>query len=218
MPRALTHGSEVERAGSVITVAAVELGHLLRIGLRSVLTDRADLCLLPDVLAFAALDSAITKHSIDTIVVPQEAVSGLARLRADYPDLGITVVLNREHSEVAEHAAALVAATCFSISATPSEVRAAIRLAPDHPHLRTGPLRDTVGPASTRPRVLTPRQEQVLALNLEGLTRSQISERLSISRHTVNAHFAAIFDKLRVSSQHELRHILPASQRDTATP
>lgn len=60
--------------------------------------------------------------------------------------------------------------------------------------------------AATRPPVsgvLSGREREVLALMAEGLANKQIAGRLGISEHTVKAHVAAIFGKLRAGTRAE---------------
>ena len=52
--------------------------------------------------------------------------------------------------------------------------------------------------------ILTPREEQVVALAAEGLSNRDISRELSLSQHTVKKYLFRIFDKLGVSSRVEL--------------
>jgi DNA-binding CsgD family transcriptional regulator len=51
---------------------------------------------------------------------------------------------------------------------------------------------------------LTPREQEVTQLLLRGATSAQIANRLHISRHTVNDHIKAIFDKAGASTRGEL--------------
>jgi len=53
------------------------------------------------------------------------------------------------------------------------------------------------------PDVLTPREQEVLALIREGLTNEQIGARLGISDHGAKYHVAEILSKLGVSSRQE---------------
>jgi DNA-binding NarL/FixJ family response regulator len=53
-------------------------------------------------------------------------------------------------------------------------------------------------------KLLTPREEQVVALVAEGLSNREISGELRVSQHTVKKHLFRIFEKLGVSSRVEL--------------
>lgn len=59
--------------------------------------------------------------------------------------------------------------------------------------------RPTVGWAS-----LTPTEESVARLTVEGLTNPQIAERLFVSKYTIQTHLSHIFGKLGISSRVEL--------------
>jgi len=52
--------------------------------------------------------------------------------------------------------------------------------------------------------LLTPREEQVVALVSEGLSNRDVSRELSLSEHTVKKYLFRIFDKLGVSNRVEL--------------
>jgi NarL family two-component system response regulator LiaR len=56
-------------------------------------------------------------------------------------------------------------------------------------------------PESTPDYELTPRERDVLALLVEGLTNQEIAGRLGISRSTVKVHVSNILSKLDVSSR-----------------
>jgi NarL family two-component system response regulator LiaR len=56
-------------------------------------------------------------------------------------------------------------------------------------------------PESTPDYDLTPRERDVLALLIEGMTNMEIAERLSVSRSTVKVHVSNILSKLDVSSR-----------------
>ncbi|MFC5253589.1 response regulator transcription factor [Streptomyces nigrescens] len=60
----------------------------------------------------------------------------------------------------------------------------------------------TLPPVSPQPpRVLTPRQEEVLRYMLSGATASQIADALSISRATVQSHLRAIYAAFGVKNR-----------------
>lgn len=52
--------------------------------------------------------------------------------------------------------------------------------------------------------LLTPREEQVVALVAEGLPNRQIAHELGLSEHTVKKYMFRIFDKLGISTRVEL--------------
>lgn len=61
-------------------------------------------------------------------------------------------------------------------------------------------------PTSPHPDGLTAREVEVLRLVAQGWTDAQVAEYLVISTRTVNAHLAAIYRKIRVSSRHAATH------------
>ena len=52
--------------------------------------------------------------------------------------------------------------------------------------------------------LLTPREEQVMALVAEGLANKEIAQELALSEHTVKKYLFRIFDKLGISTPVEL--------------
>jgi len=75
------------------------------------------------------------------------------------------------------------------------------------------------GPArSSEPKVLTPRERQVISLAAEGLSGKQIARELGISTKTVEQHKTHVFTKLGVVNQtaavHELLKAGAAARRD----
>ncbi len=67
------------------------------------------------------------------------------------------------------------------------------------PKERRGPYRT----ARTHPLGLTKREQEVLALMLDGATNNEISQQLCRSRRTVDHHVSSILGKLNVKSRIE---------------
>ncbi len=53
-------------------------------------------------------------------------------------------------------------------------------------------------------RLLTPREEQVVALVADGLSNREVARELCLSEHTIKKYLFRIFDKLGISSRVEL--------------
>jgi DNA-binding NarL/FixJ family response regulator len=98
-------------------------------------------------------------------------------------------------------------------SASPQEIRAAVRAAAaglaSLPAALAGALLDgrspdsAAAPLDTGDHILTPREREILTLLGEGLVNREIGVRLGISEHTVKTHLAAIYEKLKVSNRAE---------------
>jgi two-component system nitrate/nitrite response regulator NarL len=52
--------------------------------------------------------------------------------------------------------------------------------------------------------LLTPREEQVVALVADGLTNREVARELGLSEHTIKKYMLRIFDKLGISTRVEL--------------
>jgi len=63
-------------------------------------------------------------------------------------------------------------------------------------------------PVWQRGNVLTPREQDVCELVLQGLTYKQIAQKLGISKSYVGARIQTIFNKCGFHSQEELRYCL----------
>jgi len=65
-------------------------------------------------------------------------------------------------------------------------------------------------------KLLTPREEQVVALVADGLSNREIAQELGLSEHTIKKYLFRIFDKLGVSTRVEL--VLYAMSHGAAHP
>jgi two-component system response regulator FixJ len=71
-------------------------------------------------------------------------------------------------------------------------------------HVRSRERRAADGAAAARYAQLSPREREVLALIVEGLTNKEIGRALTLSPRTVEAHRAHLFDKLGAPSLAQL--------------
>jgi len=66
--------------------------------------------------------------------------------------------------------------------------------------------------------LLTPRQEEIVYLVVEGLRNREIAKRLNISEHTIRNYLFRIFEKLGVSSRAELILYTMANSKKVTAP
>ncbi|TCC03710.1 helix-turn-helix transcriptional regulator [Kribbella soli] len=174
---------------------------------------------LPRILA-DALDQlgriAITEH-------PDKAADLLHQALTIRVDHGLrTYVIDSLESLalLAIHTNRATDATRLSASAAAARKELGLATPPDLPELASGmdepplPLDEAVayarrtrgarGRPSSGWASLTPTEEQVVALAVEGLSNPEIGERLFMSRGTVKTHLAHVYAKLGVSNRTEL--------------
>ncbi|TCC35005.1 helix-turn-helix transcriptional regulator [Kribbella sindirgiensis] len=176
---------------------------------------------LPRILA-DALDQlgriAITEH-------PDKAADRLHNALTIRVDHGLrTYVIDSLESLalLAAHTNRTPDATRLSAAATAARADLGLATPPDLPPLTTSndpplPLDEAVayarrtrgarGRPSSGWASLTPTEEQVVALAVEGLSNPEIAERLFMSRGTVKTHLAHVYSKLNVSNRTELASI-----------
>jgi DNA-binding CsgD family transcriptional regulator len=65
---------------------------------------------------------------------------------------------------------------------------------------------------------LTPQQRQTVRLASEGLTNSQIADRLFLSPRTVSSHLYRSYPKLGVVGRRQLRDVIAHASTPTPTP
>jgi DNA-binding NarL/FixJ family response regulator len=64
--------------------------------------------------------------------------------------------------------------------------------------------------------LLTPREEQIVNMVMEGLPNHEIAEKLILSCHTVKNHLFHIYQKLGISNRTELILYAQSSRQTTA--
>jgi DNA-binding NarL/FixJ family response regulator len=130
-----------------------------------------------------------------------DGVEATRRIHADAPDLPIVVLTM--HGEESQRRDALAAgATGFLTKdvAMQDVVRTVYQAAGGDvalsPELASTILSELRAPDATRASPLTPREEEVLQHIADGLSTSEVAERLFISGKTVKNHLASIYEKL----------------------
>jgi ATP/maltotriose-dependent transcriptional regulator MalT len=142
------------------------------------------------------------------------ALAGLAELASVYGEATSAATLLGRIDTQMEEVGALIpysaGITHARAAAAASAVLGAGRFAALHAAGKQMSLEEAIAiaaaivvPTETTERVLTPREHDVLRLMAHARTDREIAEALFLSRRTVNAHVARIFDKLEVHTRRE---------------
>jgi NarL family two-component system response regulator LiaR len=215
----------------VIQVMIVDDHGMVRRGLSTILKVKADLELVGEASnGQEALEicEQIQPHVIlmDLVMPEMGGVEATRLIRERWPQVQVIALTSFQEKELVREALQAGAISYLLKNVSAEDLAAAIReayagrstLAPEaiqallqaeaQSPLHEQELTDAYG--------LTPREHEVLALMVEGLTNPQIAERLVVSRSTAKAHVSNILSKLGVSNRAEA--IAVALQHNLSTP
>lgn len=186
------------------SIVLVDDHPVFRIGMRHVLTRHFSDACFADVGAFdevlptaAALPRLPTLFVMDLILPGFEPETGIAAVRAHYPQAVIVVVSMAEGHEAVERVMAAGADGFIGKSLSADEiVRGILRILDGEIIVRTAP--DSL---EDRMSMLSSRQREVLALLERGLSNKEIGAALGISPLTARMHVSALLRALSVNSR-----------------
>lgn len=185
------------------SVLLVDDHELIRQGLRRAFERDSDFAVCGEASDLAQAFDLIESHSPDVVIFDVRLSDGngldaTKRARADHPDLGI-VVLTMYAGDEQLFGALDAGASAFVPKDAPAEdVVAAARHAASAPHSFTAPdLADAMRRrmAPTGPQ-LSPREQEILELLVDGMSVAQIARQLYISESTTKTHISKLYDKL----------------------
>lgn len=146
-------------------------------------------------------------HNIDVLLMDlfmpgSSGFTGLAFLRAQFPELPIVVI--SAFDDLSIRSECLSQGVAFiSKSASPTDIFSLVSQILDgsyrYPKLNQNHLRQST--SADRVSTLTPSQFKVLHLITAGHTNKIIANQLHISEKTVKTHISAIFEKLNVKNR-----------------
>src|SRR3989454_907064 len=210
-------GTTLSRAGGVvIRVLIVSPRSGARSALEHVVARDPGLLLVAASDSFDSLDGVIDECRPDVIVLgsgpeSQLPLPVLLEQRLNREATPFVVLLEDLDGEAGARALRAGARAVLPRSASPEEIRAAVRAAAaglaSLPATLAGALLDGTSRdgarAGTGDHILTPREREILTLLGEGLVNKEIGARLGISEHTVKSHLTAIYEKLEASNRAE---------------
>jgi len=143
---------------------------------------------------------------MDLIMPGMGGIEATRRIREKYPDTQVIALTSYQDKDLVQKAIRVGAISYLLKNVSGDDLADAVRSAnAGHGTLSPEVTRDFIMSAQ-QPQLgddLTPREREVLALMVEGMTNPEIAERLSISRATAPAHVSHILSKLGVSNRAE---------------
>ncbi len=163
---------------------------------------------------------------MDLIMPVMDGIRATQAIRERYPQTQVIALTSFTQEDLVQEALRAGVLSYLLKNATASEMASAIRAAyAGRPTLAPEAAQALIqGAAPARSSYdLTPREREVLALMVEGLSNVKIAERLVVSRSTAKFHVSGVLSKLGVTTRAEavalaLQHHLVPTPDDHSPP
>ena len=144
---------------------------------------------------------------MDLVMPEMDGTTATRAIRKCWPQVQIIALTSFQEKELVQEALQAGAISYLLKNVSADGLAEAIRAAyTGRPTLAPEAAQALIQAASQEPgpgHDLTPREHEVLALMVEGLTNPEIAERLTVSYSTARAHVSNILSKLGVSNRAE---------------
>ena len=144
---------------------------------------------------------------MDLVMPEMDGISTTRAIRQGCPEIQVIALTSFREQELVQGALEAGAISYLLKNVTADELADAIRAAHTQRPTLAPEATQALIQAATQPAEpsydLTPREQQVLALMVEGLSNPEIAERLVIGLSTVKFHVSSVFAKLDVTSRAE---------------
>jgi len=203
----------------IVRVLVADSGPIRSQLLTRALNSRRDLQVSAVALEMSALQTFLQANHSDVVLVAGNHLPDLSLLRwlrVSYPNIAPVLLAENDDRELVVNALRAGAKGIFLFTQTPlpmlckcihcvfqgqvwlngSQMNYVVDALSEVPTLRVV--------NSTGRSLLTPREEQVVALVADGLTNRGVASELGLSEHTIKKYLLRIFDKVGISSRVEL--------------